>query len=166
MTNERKMKITRRFFKIRKLFGYFTILVSISLLSLIALTNFEYINYRQLLEKLRATNVANIFNNDREDNIQNTALKTIEINNIKNKENLKLLKNNLLLDLLDLKYDLLNEVYESNEQNAYLNIVNELIVDLEPRTKVNIALYNTNKTLFHDQLVCNEIDSGLLARIQ
>ena len=78
------------------------------------------------------------------------------------KQKLKLLKNDILLDLLDLKYDLLNEVYVMNEQNKYLDKLNDLIIELEPRTKVNLALYNTNKTLFKNQLICNEIDSGML----
>jgi hypothetical protein len=140
------------------------ILSSITLLSFNVFTNLSDFDFKSFVQKCKykitRTRISDF--NSVETNIQNSNLMSVKIENIRKKDNFKILKNDILLDLLDLKYDLLKEVYILNELEKHLNKLNDLIEILDPRTKANIALYNTNKTLFNNQLICNEIDSGML----
>jgi hypothetical protein len=149
---------------IKKVFVYMIILSSITLLSFNVFTNLSDFDFKSFVQKCKykitRTRISDF--NSVETNIQNSNLMSVKIENIRKKDNFKILKNDILLDLLDLKYDLLKEVYILNELEKHLNKLNDLIEILDPRTKANIALYNTNKTLFNNQLICNEIDSGML----
>jgi hypothetical protein len=147
--------------KYRKLFFYLIFIKLFILLFAITFIEFKDVDYLLSFKKVKnklSKPIISFFNNFK----QNPSLNLITIQNISYKNNIKLLKNSILVDLLDLKYDLINEIYILDERNKHLNKLDGLIKQLD-RPKTISALYNTDTKLFKDQLICNEYDYGGLS---
>ena len=150
--------------RLKRWFIYLIIINLVSLLLLIAFLKFQKNgqNFKSSLKKLKYKVLKPLITLFEEIDEAKSELKKIKIKNISNREFIKLFKNEILFDLLDLKYDLMNEVYIDDDRNRHLNSINHLIQELD-RSKIVSAYYNTDKKLFKEQIVCNEIDNGRLS---
>lgn len=139
---------------------YFLCLIIFSSTCIYLLNFFK--KYQYIIEAHLNKPIVNLFDNHLNDIIYTSDIENLfafKLFNISHQNIKKSFKNQLIYDVIDLKYSL-NECYNENKRNLYLNKLNNLINQLN-QLQVN---RNLDEILLNNKtnLICAEIDLGRL----